>query len=115
MASAENQTARWTYVLDEPTRILVVDDDPILREFASVHLSTPTTMIDSAGDGIAAQHFLDQNSYDIVILDIEMPLADGYSVLKNIRSNARLKRLPVIMLTCHDDIASIDSCYQLGA
>jgi DNA-binding response OmpR family regulator len=115
MVPIDLKNSRWTYVLDEPTRMLVVDDDPILREFACVHLSTPATMIDTAGDGFVAQQYLEQNSYDIVILDIEMPRANGYSVLKNIRSNARLKRLPVIMLTCHDDIASIDQCYQLGA
>ena len=52
MAVADNRTTPWTFVLDEPTRILVVDDDPILREFASVYLATPFTSIDTACDGL---------------------------------------------------------------
>jgi DNA-binding response OmpR family regulator len=105
----------WTYVLDEPLRILVVDDDPILREFASVYLSTPSATIETACDGVAARVMLGQASYDLLLLDIEMPQLDGLSLLEEIRSDKRLGHLPVIMLTGHDDIASIDRAYQLGA
>jgi DNA-binding response OmpR family regulator len=115
MPMIDLKSSPWTYVLNEPTHMLIVDDDPILCEFANVHLSTPTTRIDTAGDGLAALRSLEHNSYDIVILDIEMPHADGFSVLEKIRSDIRLKCVPVIMLTGHDDIASIDRCYQLGA
>lgn len=115
LANAENRTKRWEFVLDEPTRILVVDDDPILREFASVYLATPCTVIDTACDGVAARIRLDQNSYDVLLLDIEMPHLDGFSLLAGIRSDNRLRRLPVIMLTGHDDVASIDRAYQAGA
>ncbi len=115
MAAAENRAAPWTFVLDEPTRILVVDDDPILREFASVYLSTPCTSIDTACDGVAARSRLAEASYDIILLDIEMPQLDGMSLLQEIRSDEKLRHLPVIMLTGHDDIASIDRAYHIGA
>ncbi len=115
MGTMEKISASWTYVLDEPVRILVVDDDPILREFASVYLSSPSVTIDTAGDGAAARALLDQAVYDIIILDIEMPRVDGFTLLAEIRSNDRLQHLPVIMLTGHDDITSIDRAYQLGA
>jgi DNA-binding response OmpR family regulator len=115
MALAENRSTPWTFVLDEPTRILVVDDDPILREFASVYLATPYTAIDTASDGVAARCRLAEVSYDIILLDIEMPELDGLSLLQEIRSDERLRHLPVIMLTGHDDIASIDRAYHIGA
>lgn len=115
MAPAENRATPWTFVLDEPTRILVVDDDPILREFASVYLATPCTSIDTACDGAAARTRLAQASYDIIVLDIEMPQLDGLSLLHEIRSDEKLRHLPVIMLTGHDDIASIDRAYHIGA
>ena len=115
MSSPDNRTMSWTYVLDEPLRILVVDDDPILREFASVYLATPSATIDTACDGAAARTQLGQADYDLLLLDIEMPDLNGLSLLEEIRSDERLKRLPVIMLTGHDDIASIDRAYQLGA
>jgi DNA-binding response OmpR family regulator len=115
MGMPDNRTTPWTFVLNEPLRILVVDDDPILREFASVYLSTPSTTIDAACDGVAARTQLGQASYDIILLDIEMPGLDGFALLEEIRSNEKLRHLPVMMLTGHDDIASIDRAYQIGA
>jgi two-component system, sensor histidine kinase and response regulator len=115
MLQPDCRTATWTFVLDEASRILVADDDPILREFAGVYLATPTTKIDTAADGLEARTLLSQNSYDVLLLDIEMPNLDGFSLLREIRTDDRMKLLPVIMLTGHDDIASIDQAYNLGA
>jgi CheY-like chemotaxis protein len=105
----------WTFVIDSPLRILIVDDDPILREFASVHLGSPFTTIDMACNGVEAKALLAQTPYDVALLDIEMPELDGSSLLEEIRSDPKLRQLRVIMLTGHDDIASIDRAYQLGA
>lgn len=115
MATVNSRTIPWTFVLDEPARLLVVDDDPILREFASVHLSTPCATIDIACDVATARLHLRDNKYDIVLLDIEMPQVDGFTLLEEIRASEEMKHLPVIMLTGHDDIMSIDRAYQLGA
>jgi DNA-binding response OmpR family regulator len=115
MATSDNRTTPWTFVLDEPLRILVVDDDPILREFSTVYLATPSATIETAADGAEARVRLGQAAYDMLLLDIEMPHVDGFSLLEEIRANDRLRHLPVIMLTGHDDIASIDRAHQLGA
>lgn len=115
MSTVSNRDFRWTFVLDEPVRVLVVDDDPILREFASVHLSSPCATIDTVGDVASARLQLHDNAYDIVLLDIEMPQVDGFALLQEIRASEKLKHLPVIMLTGHDDIVSIDRAYQTGA
>jgi DNA-binding response OmpR family regulator len=115
MAAPDNRTAPWTFVLDEPLRILVVDDDPILREFACVYLATPAATIETACDGAAARALLGQSVYDLVLLDIEMPHLDGFTLLEEMKENEGLRHLPVIMLTGHDDVASIDRAYQLGA
>jgi DNA-binding response OmpR family regulator len=105
----------WSYVLDEPVRILVVDDDPILREFASVYLATPSATIDTAEDGAVALARLSKGDYDAVLADIEMPRLDGFSLVERIRRDPRLRHMPVIMLTGHEDIVSIDRAYQVGA
>src|SRR5262245_54706721 len=115
MTKVGQKTIPWTFVLDEATRILVVDDDPILREFASVHLATPTAVIDTASDAAMARLRLEQGHYDLMLLDIEMPGINGFAFLEEIRSSDRLRLLPIIMLTGRDDIASIDLAYQLGA
>jgi len=107
--------AAWSYVLDERVSILIVDDDPILREFASVHMSTPSAHVETAANGEAAFRLLRSTRFDVALVDIEMPVLDGFSLLEKIRSDAELRYLPVIMLTGHDDVASIDRSYQLGA
>ena len=109
------QQSAWSYVLDEPTKVLVADDDPILCEFASVHLSSPAAVIETVSDGASALSLLTGGSFDIALLDIEMPALDGFSLLKRIRAEPDLRHLPVIMLTGHEDIASIDRAFSLGA
>jgi DNA-binding response OmpR family regulator len=115
MAIEDVQKEVWFYVLDEPTRVLVADDDPILCEFASVHLSSPVASVVTVGDGAAALAALEREPFDIVILDIAMPELDGFSVLERIRTHPKLCHLPVIMLTGLEDIASIDRAFRLGA
>ncbi len=105
----------WTFVLDEPVRILIADDDPILCEFAKVHLATPVASVESAPDGLAAWHRLSSESFDLALIDIDMPGIDGFGLTERIRADTRLRHLPVVMLTGHDDILSIDRAYRCGA
>ena len=115
MTTAAVQTTAWSYVLDEPTKLLVADDDPILCEFASVHLSSPAATVETVRDGAAALARLTDSQFDLVLLDIEMPSLDGFALLERIRSDAKLCALPVIMLTGHEDIVSVDRAFSLGA
>ena len=115
MSDVQVRQAAWSYVLDEPVRILVADDDPILCEFASVHLSTPTATIVTVPNGLAALDLLRTTPCDLAVLDIEMPELDGFGLLATIRADAALGNLPVMMLTGHEDIASIDRAFTLGA
>ncbi len=110
-----NTSSKWTFVLDEATRILFVDDDLILAEFARVHLASPSTTIEVAADGAQAWERLNAEPFDIVLLDIEMPTLDGFQLLQKVRADARFAHLPVVMLTGREDIASIDRAFQLGA
>ncbi len=115
MTEAQTTAGRWTFVLDEPLRVLVVDDDPILREFACVYLSAPHVTIDTAGDGEEGWERLVSGAYDIALIDIEMPRLDGYGLLARLRGDARLKDLPVIMVTGREDAVSIDRAFDVGA
>jgi len=115
MAEALNPDGRWSYVLDEPLRVLVVDDDPILREFACVYLSAPKVTIDTAGDGEEGWERLAAVPYDIALIDIEMPRLDGYGLLARIRGAERLHDMPVIMVTGREDAVSIDRAFDVGA
>ena len=59
------------------------------------------------------QHRIDGQSY-IILLDIRMPKVDGREVLKCIKNDPKLKKIPVIMLTTTDDSKEVNLCYDLG-
>jgi two-component system sensor histidine kinase/response regulator len=105
----------WSYVLDDDSRILFADDDPILVEFAKVHLSTPNTVVESAKDGLEAWHRLCNESFDLVLIDIVMPGLDGFSLVEKIRADEKLRHLPLVMITGHEDVVSIDRAFAAGA
>jgi CheY-like chemotaxis protein len=115
MSIAAVQKSTWSYVLSDRIKILVADDDPILCEFASVHLTSPSAVIETAPDGEAALAWLHADRFDLALLDIQMPSLDGFALLETIRSDPKLGALPVIMLTGHEDIASVDRAFSLGA
>jgi DNA-binding response OmpR family regulator len=103
------------YVLREPMRILFVDDDPILREFAIVNLSTEQAQVETAPDGAAALTAIEAQSPDLVLLDLEMPTMDGFSVLKALRASPKTRDLPVIVVTGREDVDAVDRAFGAGA
>ncbi|MDE2579343.1 MAG: response regulator [Hyphomicrobiales bacterium] len=105
----------YRYILDGGVRILVVDDDPIQREFATVFLSGPEASVETACDGAEGLAKLRAGRYDIVLLDLEMPVMNGLETLRAIRADSAFAYLPVIMVTSCEDMASIDSAYDNGA
>jgi DNA-binding response OmpR family regulator len=106
---------KWWYVFDEQTRILVVDDDPILREFASVYLTTPMSTVALAPDASTALELLAREQFDVALIDIDMPGMDGFELIECIRGQDKLRNLPIVMVTGREDIVSIDRAYAVGA
>lgn len=103
------------YVLDETARILFVDDDPILREFAQVNLASPKATVDVAADGAEALRRLAVCDYDIVLLDLEMPVLNGFDTLAALRADPRTRDQAVIVQTGREDVEAIDRAFRLGA
>jgi signal transduction histidine kinase len=101
--------------LEEPLKVLFVDDDPILREFAVVKLASDRVHISVAADGEEALAAIRHTQPDIVLLDLHMPKADGFEVLKALRAGEATQRLPVIVITGRDDENSIDRAFSEGA
>lgn len=106
---------RFEYVLKQGTRILFVDDDPILREFAQVNLSSPSVVVDLAANGREALSLVEAGDYDVILLDLEMPVLNGFDTLAELRSDARLQHLAVIVQTGREDVEAIDRAFRLGA
>jgi len=115
MPISQEEAGTFFYVLEEDLRILFVDDDPILREFAVVHLSTEKARIKVAGDGLEALQELNRETFDLVLLDLEMPNMDGFELLEKLRSTDQFRSLPVIVVTGREDVAAIDRAFLAGA
>jgi len=87
---------------DKPVkkRILVVDDSITTRELEKSILEASGYHVDTADDGTLALDVLNRdNSYDLVISDIEMPFMNGFELTSRIKSSAALKHLPVIIVS----------------
>jgi len=105
--------------------ILIVEDDEghaiLVREnLAAAGLNNP---IEQFRDGQAVLDFLFRRGPGphrqtgqtyLVLLDIRMPKVDGVEVLRQIKSDHELRKLPVIMLTTTDDSREVERCHQLG-
>jgi sigma-B regulation protein RsbU (phosphoserine phosphatase) len=69
----------------------------------------------SVENGKQALVMLAKDSFDLILLDIEMPELDGYQTLDALKNNTKLRHLPVIMVTSIDDVASAVRCIESGA
>jgi len=103
------------YVLPDTLKIVFVDDDPILREFAKVHLATANNDIVTFEDGMEALNNLGLENPDIILLDLEMPRMDGFEFLERLRASPGHAETPVIVCTGREDVKAIDRAYELGA
>jgi PAS domain S-box-containing protein len=83
------------------TRILIVEDNEINQEVAREILNSIGLGTTIASDGHMALELLEHNSFDAVLMDIQMPGIDGYETTRLIRSNPAWSSLPVIAMTAH--------------
>jgi two-component system OmpR family response regulator len=82
--------------------ILVVDDDPHFRELYRTALRLRGFSVTTASDGLAALASIEQQQPSLVILDLNMPCVDGWSVLRELASHDATKAIPVIVVTGAD-------------
>ena len=91
-------------------KILIVDDEPRIRELIREHLQYAGYVCEEAGDGSAALSLLSGGGYDLVILDLMMPFMDGMTCLREMRN--RHINTPVIILTArgeeYDKLAGLE-------
>jgi len=94
-------------------RVLVVDDDAVLRQTVADALRLAGHEAVESRDGAAAIELATRESFELVILDVNMPRVDGFTVLEKIRR--RRPTLPVIMLTARDEREDVVRGLKLGA
>src|SRR5690349_14692523 len=97
------------------SRLLVVDDNKVNRLLLSRNLELMGHQVSLAENGRVALAAARQQSFDVVLLDIEMPEMDGFEVLGEMRNDLQLRDLPVIVTSSLEGIANVVRCIELGA
>ena len=93
--------------------VLLIDDEPEFVKLMGRALRDDFTVI-TASDGLDGYALLCQEHPDIVLLDLMMPLLDGWSVLQKIRSNRAVSNVPVIVITGLDEEAAAHESMRHG-
>ena len=84
---------------ERPLTVMVVDDSITIRKVTARMLERNQFAVMTAKDGVDAVAQLQDSVPDLMLLDIEMPRMDGYELAQHIRNDARLRGIPIIMIT----------------
>jgi two-component system, NtrC family, sensor kinase len=96
-------------------RILVVDDNAANRNVLCRRLERQGYAVEQAANGEIALDRIATESFDLVLLDILMPLMDGFEVLARMRKDRRMRPVPVIVVSALDEIDSVVRAIEMGA
>lgn len=95
--------------------LLVVDDNRVNRLLVARTLEQLGHRVTFAENGRQALEALRNRSVDLVLLDIEMPEMNGYQTLEALRADAKLRDVPVVMMSSVDEVDSVARCIEMGA
>lgn len=104
--SLSSESPRWT------SRILLVDDDPSIRELICSYLARFSISARGVGDGVEMHQALAEESFDLVVLDLMLPGEDGLSLCRALRRDSGI---PILMLTAQCEPADRILGLELGA
>ena len=96
-------------------RILIVDDDEMVRMALNELLKPEGYEIDSAANGKEALEMIKENSYDLLMFDIIMPEMDGIELCKKVRGNDEWREIPILFLTAKSREDDRNKGLEVGA
>lgn len=98
-------------------RILVIDDDPLVRRSLQMLLSQAGYAVEAAASGMEGLEKLPEGHFDLVMTDVRMPEMDGFAVLRAIRDYCAASQRPPfeeVVLTGYNDVHALESAQSLG-
>jgi CheY-like chemotaxis protein len=109
----------------KPLRILLAEDNAVNQRVASRFLEKAGHSVVIAGNGLEALGCLEQQNFDVVLMDIQMPIVDGYQATQRIRAGERLRNqskgwgeaddhIPIVAMTAHAMQGDKERCLQAG-
>ena len=98
-----------------PPRILLVDDEPLNIDYLEQELEEKGFELLSASNGQEALDAIRESLPDLVLLDIMMPIMDGFAVLEHVKADATIRDIPIIIISANNDLQSVVKGIQRGA
>ena len=95
-------------------RILLVEDNAINQEIALELLTGIGLIVSIANNGQEALELLEQDTFDLILMDVQMPVMNGYQATQLIRQDARFNTLPIIAMTAHVLTDEQKHCFDVG-
>lgn len=92
-------------------KVLIVDDEVLIRDVIKEYLKLENILYEEAGDGYQAIDLAKTNDFDVIIMDIMMPKMDGYQAVKEIR---KFSNVPFIMLSARSEEYDKLTCFDIG-
>ncbi|MBF0202716.1 MAG: response regulator [Desulfamplus sp.] len=96
------------------SRILLVEDNSLNQQVAMEILADAELIVDIAENGQEAIYAIDKNTYDLILMDVQMPVMGGYEATQLIRKDERFANLPIIAMTAHAMNGIRDECIEVG-
>ena len=95
--------------------VLVADDSAVVRTLVRLELETAGYRVEEAADGEQALEVAARGGLSVVLLDVEMPVLDGYATITQLKADPATADLPVVFLTARSDTADVVEALRLGA
>ena len=99
-------------------RVLIVDDHPVNRQVLSLMLAQLPALVTTAENGAEAVKKVEETPFDIILMDLRMPVMDGYEAMRLIRADEaarKLPRTPIIVASAHTTPFDIIRAQEAGA
>lgn len=96
-------------------KILIVEDDDMLMDLMQQTLELFDYTVRGAGNGLEALEKAKTDFPDLILMDIGMPLMDGYEAMRRLRADPRTRNIPIIALTAHASVSDRKQALDAGA
>jgi DNA-binding response OmpR family regulator len=101
--------------MDKPTKILIVDDDPFILDMYILKFKEKGFEVDTARDGKTALEKINSFNPDVLLLDLVLPMLDGFEVLEELKKRGSAPRAKTIILTNLGQKEDVERGMNLGA
>ena len=96
-------------------KIMIIEDDDFLVQMYATKLELQGYEVITAGDGKQALKLIKKSIPDLILLDLNLPVMDGFQVLEALKKDDATKAVPVLVLTNYGQKEHVDRCLSLGA